>query len=73
MITALRIVVVVGLRALASRACGALVTAAVTVIRWQFHAPIAALLVVLIFGVLMWIATVHAFDLREEGESPTRP
>ena len=73
MMSALSIVVVVGLRLLASRACVALVTIIVPVIRWQFHAPVAALLVVLIFGVLMWIATVYAFDLREEGESPTRP
>ncbi|KPK58061.1 MAG: hypothetical protein AMS21_10900 [Gemmatimonas sp. SG8_38_2] len=72
MITVLRTVVLVGLRALASRACAVLVTAIVPVIRWQFHAPIAALLVVLIFGVLMWIATVHALDLGDEGEVPAR-
>jgi len=72
MITALSIVVAVGLRLVASRACAALVTLVVPVIRWQFHAPVAALLVVLIFGVLMWIATVYAFDLREAGGSPSR-
>ena len=72
MITALRLMVVVGLRLITSHACAALVTLIVPVIRWQFHAPIAALVVILIFGVLMWIATVYAFDLGE-GESPTRP